>query len=202
MKWSPGIKDGTFISWLAVGIYTLACLLSIGVARRESCRHISLPRHRIFWTLVILFLAFLALNKQLDLQTGFTELLRGISKHEGWYEARRGIQRLFVIGMIGGAILALFTLLILIRRSFWRLLPIAFGMTLLVSFLLIRSASFHHMDLFLPTSVFGIKLYILLELGGGVVVLMGAFFNFLILKDSSLKDSSQKGHSAWRSSRS
>jgi hypothetical protein len=44
-------------------------------------------------------MAFLAANKQLDLQSLMTAADRGMTKAEGWYERRRPIQAIFIIAM-------------------------------------------------------------------------------------------------------
>ena len=49
----------------------------------------------------------LGVNKQLDLQTLFTQLARDLAMAQGWYEERRRYQVAFIIaiGLLGGQIL-------------------------------------------------------------------------------------------------
>ena len=56
---------------------------------------------RGMWLLVTLLMALLCLNKQLDLQSLFTDIGRVISWKQGWYEERREFQKWFVLGVLG-----------------------------------------------------------------------------------------------------
>jgi hypothetical protein len=119
-----------------------------------------------FWFALCATLVALGFNKQLDLQTCFTEIGRDMAHSEGWYESRRIIQAIFVIVvfLIGVAIVAAAYWYI---RGAWQRYRIAFfGIIYTVCFVIIRAASFHHIDVFLQSTLGGIYFNHILELGG------------------------------------
>jgi hypothetical protein len=119
-----------------------------------------------FWFALCGTLVFLGFNKQLDLQSCFTQVGRDMAKSEGWYEGRRTVQAIFVVVM---AILGLLTIAAAYWyiHSSWRRYRFAFfGIIYLVTFVIIRAASFHHMDIFLQSTFAGIAFNHILELGG------------------------------------
>src|SRR5688500_4566551 len=90
--WSPGIGDPTVGGWATVALYAIAAVVCFRVGRR----HRRLPRPELFlYRLLALGLVALGLNKQLDLQTAFTELGRMAAVEYGWYADRRRIQKAF-----------------------------------------------------------------------------------------------------------
>jgi hypothetical protein len=161
-RWQPSIGDPTLMGWLTVAAYAAGALLAFQSARRAAREAALGPRdsHAAtltaqtktiarFWRALALLLLVLGINKQLDLQTLFTQLARDLALSQGWYEERRRYQVLFiavvsVLGLLGTLGLA-FALRKVARRIWLALLGIGF----LVSFVLIRAASFHHVDLLL-----------------------------------------------------
>ena len=104
--WHLGIGDPTPAGWLTVGVYALAAALSWRASRRASAEadiDPSAGREASFWRLLALGLLLLGINKQLDLQTLFTEVARQLAHAQGWYEERRRYQRIFIagIGLLG-----------------------------------------------------------------------------------------------------
>jgi hypothetical protein len=158
-RWQPSIGDPTLMGWLTVAAYASGALLAFQSAQRAA-REAALGSHSStkaaqtktiarFWRALALLLLVLGINKQLDLQTLFTQLARDLALAQGWYEERRRYQVLFiavvsVLGLLGTLGLA-FALRKVARRIWLALLGIGF----LVSFVLIRAASFHHVDLLL-----------------------------------------------------
>ena len=57
------------------------------------------------------------MNKQLDLQTAFTELGRVLAQTEGWYEQRRTVQFWFIDIVVAVCCLGGFAALVLARRA-------------------------------------------------------------------------------------
>ena len=120
-------------------------------------------------------LTALGVNKQLDLQTLLTQIGREQAMLHHWYDQRRIFQRDFILVMIGVAA-------VLVPFFWWRTrrktagLRIAFaGLVVLTVFVIVRAASFHHMDVFLRSSWVGIRMNVMLELGGIGIVAMGAY---------------------------
>jgi hypothetical protein len=168
--WSPGIGDPSVGGWLTVALYFGAAALVWGLLRRW-------PRWNTgqeiwFWKLLLIALVLLGINKQLDLQSAFTEAARLLAVKQGWYAERRQAQLAFVAG---GAIMGLTLLaatMFLIwgapRATHWALV----GSASLVLFVLVRATSIHHVDAFLGRSLAGIRVNWLLEWGG--LLLIGA----------------------------
>src|SRR3954447_15179514 len=91
--------DQGFTPWLITIGYFVAAGLCFWAGRRE--REMSLGRARrwhapVFWFSLCGVLVALGFNKQLDLQSDFTEFGRSMAKEEGWYENRRIVQAIFV----------------------------------------------------------------------------------------------------------
>jgi hypothetical protein len=119
-----------------------------------------------FWFALCGVLVFLGVNKQLDLQSCFTQVGRDMAKSEGWYEKRRMVQGVFVVVMAVLGMLIIATSYWYVHAA-WRRYRIAFfGIIYLVTFVVIRAASFHHIDVFLKSGVGGLYFNHILELGG------------------------------------
>ncbi len=169
-RWRPGIGDPTFIGWLTVVAYALAA----GLCIRDALREREVRPRFLFWSLLGIMLVLLGINKQLDLQTWLTLTGRHVARAHGWYERRRVFQFWFIIAIALSAFAG--------YAMVWRLahehgddlwIPLL-GLFLVVCFVVIRAASFHHIDEFLHTSIFGFRLNWLLELGGIGIIIAGA----------------------------
>lgn len=169
--WEPGIGDPTLLGWFTVAAYFVAGLLCwlAAVPSRNGDR-----RAYVFWLAFAGVMLALGVNKQLDLQSLFTAALKQFAKSTGWYEDRRIFQGIFIVAMafFGFA----FALLAWIWTS--RALPqhrvTLLGGIFLMAFIVIRAASFHHVDEILGTSVAFLRINHLLELGGIACVALGA----------------------------
>jgi hypothetical protein len=126
-----------------------------------------------FWGLVLLTMLVLGINKQLDLQTWLTEIGRDLAHQQGWYEVRRPLQAAF-IGLIGltGAV-ATVALAFAMRHVFHRVVGALVGLGALVTFVIVRAASFHHVDVLLGRG--RVRLNWVLELGGIALIAVSAF---------------------------
>ncbi len=118
------------------------------------------------WGLLAALLLALGLNKQLDLQTGLTQLARALAYEQGWYEQRRVVQAI-VIGCLslmtmGGTLWMLWRL----PRASSRARVALMGGIGLVLFVTLRAISFHHLDQWLGFELIGAPLHVTLELGG------------------------------------
>ena len=169
--WHAGIGDPTAMGWFTVAAYALAAILC-GRAALEQ-RGVSREKF-IFWTMLAAITAVLAVNKQLDLQTWLTFTIKRMAQAQGWYEERRIVQLVFIIAIAGAGAFGMRQAWRLVRghaRELW--LGLA-GLFLVVSFVVIRAASFHHIDYFLKTDLAGIRMNWVLELGGIAVVAIAA----------------------------
>ena len=171
-RWHPGIGDPNVTGWVTVLAYGVAMGLCALCAVRESANTRVDEATRRAWLGVALLMALLGVNKQLDLQTWFTEVGRDLALAHGWYQERQKVQVLFIgtlatAGMIAGAWL---------WRAFRRLGGevrwVAAGLVFLIFFVVTRAASFHHVDRLLGLELAPhVRMNAVLELSGiGMVV--------------------------------
>jgi hypothetical protein len=116
-----------------------------------------------------------------------TELGRILAAEQGWYEYRHKVQRAFILGIGLGAAAAVLVLLRLLRRT-----PVAthlsmLGTVALLAFVVVRASSMHHVDLIIRSSLWGIRGNWVIEIGGILVVLMGACLRLYQLRRASGK---------------
>jgi hypothetical protein len=119
-----------------------------------------------FWFGLCGVLVMLGVNKQLDLQTCFTQIGRDMAHSEGWYERRRIVQFIFVVVIFLMGVVILAAAYWYIRGAWQRYRIAFFGIIYIVCFVIIRAASFHHIDIFLQSTLGGIYFNHILELGG------------------------------------
>jgi hypothetical protein len=185
-RWSPGIGDPSPMGWVTVGLYFAAAWLCFLAARRSRALapQASLGRREPrLWALLAVVLLALGFNKQLDLQSAFTELMRILARAQGWYETRRQYQYAF-IGVV--AVLASFAGAALIAVT-WRLdraLKLAaFGLVFVLAFVAVRAMSFHHLDALIGTRVLQVRVNWILEIGGIVVVILACILRLTRPRD-------------------
>ena len=167
-------------------IWVSICLVVWPAARMEPAKGTEMVPSRViccsgratgalvFWTLAALLLLFLAVNKQLDLQSFMTAAGRCMAQAQGWYENRRLVQLAFILGLAGTGVLVLLGLRRLLRGTLARTGLALLGLVLVTVFVLIRAAGFHHMDMLIGTRIAGMRLNWLLELPGPLLVLAAA----------------------------
>jgi len=161
--WEPGIGDPTPLGWFTVAAYFGAAVLCWMAARGE--RRVD-ARAYWFWIFFAVFMAALGINKQLDLQSLFTAVLKQFAKATGWYEDRRIFQGIFIV-VIALAGLALAGLAwIWTSRALPRHRLGLVGGIFLLCFIVVRAASFHHVDQILGTPIAFLRMNHVLELGG------------------------------------
>lgn len=180
ITWRPAFHDPYPFAWLIVALDFLAAWLCFSAGRRQPAD--SLGDHRSgrasrFWFVLAVSMILLGLNKQLDLQTLLTQLGRAIARIEGWYAQRRTIQIIFVIGCAVIGLIGLIASFQLLRGR-WRQCGVAYlGIVFLATFVAIRTASLHHVDVVLyGLPVVGNWMNAGLELGGALLVSLGAYF--------------------------
>ena len=171
----PGIlpqwasQDAGTLPWLTVAGYLIGAVLCV---RQRA--HGETARERLFWMLAGLAMLLLGINKQLDLQTALTAWGRKMAREGGWYHQRREFQAAFLTAAVAVAAATALGLAWLVRGMRPRVMVVLAGLCLLGLFVLVRAASFHHVDVALRVPVFGLKLHTVLELTGIAIVLAGA----------------------------
>ena len=157
--------DPTAFAWLVVVAYFAGAFAALVAARSAGN-----SRETRFWLLMAGLLTLLGLNKQLDLQTFVTTFGRSLAQSGGWYEYRREVQAAFVAFLALAALgfsVALASTLTGTRRT---IQLAAAGIVLLFAFIMLRAASFHHVDEWVTTDAAGLRSGWWLELAGISVI--------------------------------
>ncbi|WP_209427336.1 hypothetical protein [Pararhodobacter sp. SW119] len=172
--WVWRLGDNHLLGWSLTAGYGAAAVLAGVVAARAPFPGDTRLRERVFWVLVTLFLLFLMVNKQLNLQTTFTGTGRCVARAEGWYRARRGVQEQFILAMVW--VLGTLGLIVLwwLRRALVRNLFAVAGGAVLAGFIVIRAASMHQMDSALRTEFLSLRAHRWIEVAGITLMLIGA----------------------------
>ena len=183
-RWHPGIGDPTAVGWLTVVAYLAAAFFAYRAFRGFSSSARALRTsdpdeahaQRLLaslWLIVFAAMVLLGVNKQLDLQTLFTQVMRAIFFKLNLYEQRRTFQ----VAFIGAIALAALATVGVLTYTFWhvlnRALGAVIGLAVVVTFVVIRAASFHHVDLYLRSGP--LPLNIVLELGGVMVLAIAGY---------------------------
>lgn len=167
--WRPGIGDPTVMGWVTVMAYFVAAMACWVAARRGGRRG-----HLWVWWGLASMLVLLGINKQLDLQSWFTYVGKKTALEQGWYPQRRQIQAAFIGVLVVAAVVGGMVLLRRLRGATRRFRWALVGTLFLAGFIVIRAASFHHVDLFLKAEVAGVRLNWVLELGGIGIIAFAA----------------------------
>ena len=176
-SWSPTIGDPTALGWITTVAYFVAALLaSFALRVAPSRRAAGYGAYVQFWWLMIVSFAFLGLNKQLDLQSLSTVIARCLAIRDGWYADRRHFQMLFIVAAVTGGGLLLLGAAVYFRKAFKLVWMAAIGVVFVVTFVIVRAASFHHVDQILGSHVLGMRINGLLELTGIAFAAFNAFW--------------------------
>ena len=150
------------IAWFIVAAYFLAAALAFWATRAAE----GSGREWLFWCACGLLLVLLGFNKQLDLQSYITTFGRSLAENEGWFGERRVVQEAFILLLTAATAATILILYLWLRRSAAAVKTAAIGLVLLFAFILIRAASFHHMDAWVTRNVAGMRSGWWLELLG------------------------------------
>lgn len=169
-NWSPGIGDPTIGGWITVLLYVASATSIWVLLKGHNFAHHEHDRR--IWRVLLVCLIVLGLNKQLDLQSALTEIGRIMAHRQGWYENRAQVQQAFIAGtgILGMTLLAV--LVPLARGAHSATLCALVGGLALVVFVMMRAASFHHVDQFLGVDLGGLKYNWIVEAGGLIWILV------------------------------
>ncbi len=154
-RFHVGAGDPTLLGWLACAGYLGAAVVSLGAHRssRYGARTLASAwpeeaRNQralsFMWLGLCVLMLVLGVNKQLDLQTLFTEVARDAAKAHGWYSGRRVVQLAFLVGMtLFGGLLTVVTCFAL-RRVLGRIALVLLGLLSIGAYVLLRAATFSH----------------------------------------------------------
>lgn len=180
--WYPSIGDPTFMGWFTVFAYLLTaflCLMCANPINKSKAKKKSSKQNNFFWWFLAIVLFCLGINKQLDLQSWFTMIGKQMAQAQGWYGNRRSVQ-LFFIACLSALVIPFLTIIgttIKFNKSSNWLAMI--GLTFLSCFVVIRAASFHHIDRLIKFQILGFRVNWLLELGGIGIIFYSAYLNLL-----------------------
>lgn len=169
-RWHPGIGDPNITGWVTVAAYAFAMVLCYLCHRKTPA-----GPARQFWGMVALTLGALGINKQLDLQTLFTQVGRDLALQYGWYAHRRVVQAIFIGALLVTGLVARLWLVQRLRGLDVYARRAASGLVVLGIFVLVRATSFHHVDVLLGFTLENIRLNVLLELGGIATIAIAAW---------------------------
>lgn len=167
--WTPQIGDPGMTGWLTVLAYLLCSALAIAVVFR-------LPRKqaRGFWTAIAAVTLFLAVNKQLDLQTALTAAGRCLSHAQGWYGMRRLVQLAFMALLLAGTVLALRRGKRALKGNLRRNRLALWGVTILAAFVMLRAVGFHFFDVLIGIERAGLSVNFVFENAGLLLIAANA----------------------------
>lgn len=163
------INDPTGLAWFVVASYFAGATLAF-LAGRSSVER----RDARFWCAAAILLVLLGLNKELDLQSFLTDSARSLTHATGWYEQRRLLQALFLVALALAALSMVAVLAKWLRRSPRPVKVAATGIVLLLAFILLRAASFHHLDQWVTVDIGVMRSGWWLELAGIAVIALSA----------------------------
>ena len=130
--------------WVTVVTYLIAALLSAAAAGEAGVRRET--HERRFWRITAVLLVFFGINELLDMQTLLTSVGRAHAIANDWYDQRRSVQLVLVIILCVAAAFAGTVTLWLTRRSRVAIRLALAGLFFIGLFVLLRAASFHHLD--------------------------------------------------------
>jgi hypothetical protein len=178
--WHPQLDNPTFLGWSVVAFYGLAAMACGRAAvLARAGRGLAAERgHGVegagMWWALASALCFLGVNKQLNLQTLLIVTVRHVAAAGGWYSQRRAVQLAFSVVFGLGVCLLLFWLESR-HRDFFKQNPLAFqGALILGLFVAMRAATINHTNEFLGISLQDKKWAWVLEIGGSVLIGIGA----------------------------
>jgi hypothetical protein len=178
LHWTAGIGDPSPLGWFTVVAYLVtAALCGCAMARARSLSQRSVGfglTEQQFWLAMTVIFLCLGINKQLDLQSLFTEIGRTLARSEGWYRNRRTYQLAFIEGLALIAVALVALLLWIFRRSHPTIRMALLGVVFTTAFVVLRAASFHHVDRFLKTGFLGWRWNWIIELTGIAIVAIAA----------------------------
>lgn len=167
-NWSPQIGDPTLVGWMTVVFYLLTALACYRAGRRTD------RGERRWWSAIAIGMLALGINKELDLQSALTEFGRIVIRDGQFYGQRVYFQIGFVLLLCAGLLIGVMAAVYSTRSLSGALRLALLGAFVLGMFIVIRAASFHHVDRFLGTYLFGAKMNWLLELGSIAIILAAA----------------------------
>lgn len=179
IQWTIGIGDPSPAGWVATGAYVMTAALCAVAATKSRQQADNLSREQLFWVGTAGLLVLLGSNKQLDLQSLLTQVVRLLAKTEGWYGGRRRYQTVFVVAVGLCSAAGITGVFWKFRRNLGPVRTGLFGLGLIVAFVVVRAAAFNHVSVSLGADSFGARWSWLLELVGIGIIACGSAWKCL-----------------------
>lgn len=170
--WQSSIAKADMADWVTVAAYLLAAWLCARAARHARLGRDR--RDRRFWHVTAALLVLLGINELLDLQMLLTSLGRAHAIANGWYGEHRQVQLAFVIALGVAAMFAGIAMRRLTRGAHASVRLALLGLVFIGLFVLLRAASFHHLDEMLGRGLPEFNWGSLQEMGGILIVAAAA----------------------------
>jgi hypothetical protein len=183
--WFTKISDLTTVGWLTVALYLMVSVNCAILARKVGLEEPQ-SRERVAWRWMAALLLGLGINRQLNLDGLFTEAGRGLALHQGWYYHRALVQLVFIAEVALAFMVVAITLLIWARYAPKSTRLALLGTTLVLTFLSIRTISYHYVDKFLGQKFLGFRWNVVLEVAGIGLVLLACLWRQGALSATSL----------------
>ncbi len=173
-EWEASVAGADFADWVTVAAYLVTAGLSARAASHARLRRES--REMLFWRFTAVLLVFLGINELLDLQSLLTSVGRAYAKSSGWYGVHRRVQYVFVIALAVVAAIMGLIVLWFTRRTHATIRLALIGLVFIGLFVLLRAASFHHLDATMGQGLKAFNLGSVQEMAGILVVASAAWF--------------------------
>jgi hypothetical protein len=174
IEWRPGIGDPSAWGWITVVAYAVAAVLALRAANVAQISRRNCKIESAFWLGATLTMIALGINKQLDLQSLLTEVAREWAKESGWYAGRRAAQEIAIGVMILSALAVAIALSFFLRRAAAQVKLGAIALCFVLAYVVIRAASFHHVDALIGSDLLDVSWNAILELPGILVIALSA----------------------------
>jgi len=171
VSWQPKIGDPNFTGWLTVVFYLLTFGLCVAVTRFPGATRRAV---RVFWLPLCFLMLFLAINKQLDLQSLATASARCLAKLQGWYNDRAAFQLAVIAGLGLAALMVGLYFFWMLRRDLRRNYLALLGLIVVLAFVMIRAVGFHYFDVLIGLKVGPVHMNTILEFSGLVLISLNA----------------------------
>lgn len=131
--WGDPLLSGTIF----IVSYGLTALLIFRAAQK------SIGQERRYWRLCGSLFFFQVLNTNLDLHAMIWTIGRCLSHAQGWYENRRVIQFLFLVGLILLVGTVLILVFIMFLKNIFRNIFLTLGVSIALGFTIVKGVSHH-----------------------------------------------------------
>ena len=174
-NWSP-FGDKTPIGWTITIAYFVATALTFWAYRCDKRLQEDGAKglDARFWNLLTWLMLALGINKQLDLQRLVTRFGRVLALMTHLYGQRRPFQVAFIGTIALSGLVVVAVMVVKMRGLRGRYFTALFGVGFLVVFVVVRAASFHHVDKLLGMRFHNIYTNTFLELGGIIWIALAA----------------------------